>query len=80
MPPIQYRTQIQNMDHLGLVAGMCKGLVIADRIDRCVPKISDDWNVSHGEAIVGMIINGLGFTGNLSICFPGSSPINPTIN
>ena len=36
MPPIQYRSQV--MDHLDLVAGMCKELGIADDIDRRAPK------------------------------------------
>ncbi len=70
MPPIQYRTQIQNIDHLGLVAGMCKESGIADHIDRLTPKVSDDWNVSHGESVVGMIINGPGFTGQSLHMFP----------
>ena len=70
MPPIQYQTQIQNMDHLGLVAGMCKELGIADHIDRRAPKVAEEWNVSHGEAIVGMILNGLGFTGQSLHMFP----------
>ena len=66
MPPVQ----IQNIDHLGLVAGMCKELGIADHIDRRAPKESDDWHVSHGEAVVGMILNGLGFTGQSLHMFP----------
>ena len=68
MPPVQYRTQI--MDHLGLVAGMCKELKIAEYIDTLAPKNSDESNVSHGEAIVAMIINGLGFTGQSLHMFP----------
>ncbi|WP_034842903.1 DUF4277 domain-containing protein, partial [Endozoicomonas numazuensis] len=68
MPPIQYSTQV--MDHLGLVAGMCKELGIAEHIDRRAPKVSDEWNVSHGEAVVAMIINGLGFTGQSLHMFP----------
>ncbi len=82
MPPIQYRTQIQNMDHLGLVAGMCKELGIADHIDRRAPKVADEWNVSHGEAIVGMILNGLGFTGqslHMSPQFFANKPLNKLI-
>ncbi|KEQ13427.1 hypothetical protein GZ77_13680 [Endozoicomonas montiporae] len=67
MPPIHYQTQIQNIDHLGLVAGMCKELGIADHIDRRAPKVSNDWNVSNGESVVGMIINGLGFTGRAKV-------------
>ena len=68
MPPVQYRTQI--MDHLGLVAGMCKELRITEYIDTLAPKNSDEANVSHGEAVVAMIINGLGFIGQSLHMFP----------
>ena len=61
MPPVQYHSQA--IDHLGLVAGMCKELGIAEHIDRRAPKESEEWNISHGEAVVAMIINGLGFNG-----------------
>ncbi len=44
MPPVQYRTQIQNIDNLGLVAGMCRESGITDHIDRRAPKVSDDWH------------------------------------
>ncbi len=49
---------------------MCKKLHIAEHIDRCVPKTSDDWKVYHGEAVVTMIINRLGFTGQSLHMFP----------
>ena len=68
MPPVQYRSQV--MDHLGLVAGMCKELGIVEHIDKRAPKLSDEWNISHGEAVVAMIINGLGFTGQSFHMFP----------
>jgi len=61
MSPVQYRSQA--IDHLGLVAGMCKELGIAEYIDRRASKDSEEWNISHGEAVVAMIINGLGFNG-----------------
>lgn len=68
MPPVQYRTQV--MDHLGLVAGMCKELGIAEHIDQRAPKQSDEWHVSHGECIVAMTLNGLGFMGQSLHMFP----------
>ena len=55
MPPVQYHTQV--IDHLGLVAGMCKELGIVEHIDQRAPKQSDEWHVSHGECIVAMILN-----------------------
>lgn len=78
MPPVQYRSQA--MDHLGLVAGMCKELGTADPIDKRAPKISDEWNTSYGEAVVAMIINSLVSRASLSTCSPSSSPINPSTN
>ncbi|KEQ17100.1 IS1634 family transposase [Endozoicomonas numazuensis] len=68
MPPVQYRTQV--MDHLGLVAGMCKELGIVEHIDQRAPKQSDEWKVSHGECILAMILNGLGFVGQSLHMFP----------
>ena len=54
MPPVQYRSQV--MDHLGLVAGMCKELGIVEHIDKRAPKLSDEWNISHGEAVIATAI------------------------
>ena len=68
MPPVQYHTQV--MDHLGLVAGMCKELGIVEHIDQRAPKQSDEWKVSHGECILAMILNGLGFVGQSLHMFP----------
>lgn len=50
----------QALDHLGLVAGMCKELEIAKLIDNRIP--SNKKEVSHGNALCAMILNGLGFT------------------
>ena len=49
MSPVQYCSQA--IDHLGLAAGMCKKPGIADHIDKRAPKISDEWNVSHGKLL-----------------------------
>ena len=68
MPPVQYRSQI--MDHLGLVAGMCKELGIAEYIDGLVPEQSNERHISYGEAFVAMILNGLGFTARSLHMFP----------
>ena len=51
---------IKNLDHLGLVAGMCRELQIAQMVDAVIPKKAEH-TVSHGQALVAMIINGLGF-------------------
>lgn len=50
-----------SMDHHGLVAAVCKDLKIAERIDARL-KSAPDRVVSAGQAVVAMILNGLGFT------------------
>src|SRR4030043_448618 len=49
----------KDLGHLGLVAGMCKELKIAETIDQALP--SPEKQVSHGTAVCAMILNGLGF-------------------
>ncbi|MBA2610531.1 MAG: IS1634 family transposase [Bacteroidetes bacterium] len=50
------------MDHHGLVAGVCKDIGIAAKIDRRINKRDPRRIVSTGTAAVAMILNGLGFT------------------
>lgn len=50
-----------SLDHHGIVAGICKELRIAERINDKL-KVHDKRKVSPGQAVVSMIINGLGFT------------------
>ncbi len=61
--------RIKNLDHLGLAAGMCRELGLAQMVDAAVPK-QGDYQVSHGEALVAMIINGLGFHSRTLHMFP----------
>ena len=68
MPPVQY--QFKNLNHLGLVAAMCRELKIAEYIDARITNDSDVRNVTIGQAVVAMIINGLGFTGQTLYMFP----------
>lgn len=49
------------LDHLGLIAGVCEELGIADKIDKLIG-VHEKRHVSPGKAIVAMIINGLGFS------------------
>lgn len=52
----------KRLDHLGLIAGFLKQLRIAERIDEFIPLAQDDRTKStHGQRVVAMIINGLGF-------------------
>lgn len=51
----------KTLDHLGLVAAMCEELEIAKKVDEAIPNQSPDKRVSYGQAVVAMILNGLGF-------------------
>lgn len=51
----------KSLDHLGLVSALCKELGIADFIDERLPKQSTQSHASHGQLLVAMILNGLGF-------------------
>lgn len=51
--------QIERLDHLGIVAGVCREAGIAAWIDKQVGE--SQRLVSVGTAVVAMILNGLGF-------------------
>lgn len=51
----------KSLDHLGLVSTLCKELGIADFIDSRLPKQPSQSHISHGELVVAMVLNGLGF-------------------
>ena len=51
----------QNLDHLGLVSGIAQDLGLIELIDSkiaCDPKS----RISYGQVVLGMLLNGLGFT------------------
>lgn len=55
------RVKVERLDHLGVIAGVIKELGIVEMIDeRIVP--DDQEEISTGEAVAGMILNGLGFS------------------
>lgn len=51
----------KQLDHLGLVAGICDELGLAGLIDRLIPQNEEKRTVSIGQAVKAMILNGLGF-------------------
>jgi transposase len=53
--------EIKRLDHFGLVAGVIKDLGLIELIDKHF-EYEDTEHISTGEAVAGMIINGLGFT------------------
>src|SRR5919204_278256 len=58
-PPPPYRTQ--NLDHLGLVAGMFDELGIGDVLDQATRQNPEMRDLTVGEAVKAMVLNGLGF-------------------
>jgi len=55
------QTSSQTLDHLGIVAGMCHRIKLIERIDEKVKQTQRD--VSIGQAVQAMVVNGLGFVG-----------------
>ena len=53
----------KNLDHHGIIAGLCQQLKLAEKIDQRIGQ-HDQRVVSAGTAVVSMILNGLGFTNN----------------
>jgi len=57
--PATYQSQI--LDHLGLVAGMFDELGIGNVIDQAIDQDASKRQVSIGQAVKAMVLNGLGF-------------------
>ena len=55
-----YRSQ--QLEHLGLVAGMYDELGIGDLLDKLIPQYTDKRIVSIGQVVKAMVLNGLGFS------------------
>ena len=54
------KLEIKRIDHFGIVAGIIKDLEIVKTIDDLLGRQKEE-EISHGEAIAGMILNGLHF-------------------
>jgi transposase len=55
--------EIKRLDHLGIISGVINELGLIDAIDHRLQKdTTDQAHITPGEAIAGMIINGLGFS------------------
>lgn len=52
----------KSIDHLGLVAGFCKDINLAQQIDDALGDTGER-KVSFGQLFVAMLLNGLGFSG-----------------
>lgn len=54
------QVETQRLDHLGIVAGVCREVELIQQIDRKVG--ATDRKVSVGESVQAMVLNALGFT------------------
>ena len=52
---------VERLDHLGIIVGVIKDLGLLEMIDTRVG-LDDQEGITTGEAIAGMILNGLGFS------------------
>lgn len=57
------------LNHFGIVSGICKELKIAEIIDDLIPP-DPQQKVTTGQAVVSMIINGLGFSNRRLYLYP----------
>lgn len=64
---LEYETK--RLDHLGIVAGICKQLDLINMIDGLLPTPSER-KVSCGQATQAMVLNALGLTGRALYLMP----------
>ncbi|PWU21467.1 MAG: hypothetical protein C5B49_02610 [Bdellovibrio sp.] len=55
------QTKIEELGHLGLLTSLNKKFRFKEKIDMLLPKTSNNQKLSHGEAVLGMIYQSLGF-------------------
>ena len=60
---------IQRFDHLALISAFCREIGLVSMIDSLAPKQGEHL-VSHGEVMLAMILNGLGFHRRTLHMFP----------
>ena len=68
----------QTLEHLGLVAGMFYELGIGELVDELVPQDLSQRNVSVGQALKAMVLNGLGFANRRLYLMPEFFRNKPT--
>ena len=77
LSPLDYAEYTsKSMDHLGIVATVCKEIGLADEINRIVG-VDPRQKVTCGEAVVAMILNALGFVDRHCTCSPSSWQQSP---
>ena len=74
-------SQIRRMDHLGLVAGVARRVRLVEILDRLIPP-APQRRVSVGEAVLALVLNGLGFVSRplyLTPAYFEGKPVGPLI-
>ena len=71
-----YRSQV--LDHLGLVAGMFDELGLGDVIDQATQQNPEMRDLTAGEAVKAMVLNGLGFINHALYLVPSFFQNKPT--
>jgi transposase len=66
------------LDHLGLVAGMYDELGIGEVLDRTVPQDTSQRQVTLGQAVKALVLNGLGFVNRALYLVPHFFADKPT--
>ncbi|MBE8233320.1 MAG: IS1634 family transposase [Endozoicomonadaceae bacterium] len=62
--------KVKNLDHLGLIAAQFDHLGLVELIDKTISQDKEKRNVSLGQAIKAMVINGLGFANHTLYMMP----------
>lgn len=55
-------TEVEEFGHLGLVAALFRDYGLTEKIDKLLPKISNNQKINHSQAIQCMVYQGLGFS------------------
>jgi transposase len=76
--PDQPSCHRQVLDHLGLVAGMFDELGMGDVIDQVTHQNAELRDLTVGEAVKAMVLNGLGFINQALYLVPRFFPNQPT--
>jgi transposase len=66
---IDKEIEIQNIDHLGIVAGIIDAIGLVETINQLIPSEKGE-KVSAGQTVKAMILNGLGFVSRPLYMFP----------
>ncbi len=73
--------ETQRIDHLGIVAGICREISLVEQIDRSVGE--GKRKVSCGQSVMALVLNALGFTGRALYLMPdylGNKPVDVLID